>query len=205
MDWQVQSIGPTGLRSGWSMASNSQALPAWDRQPVQNNCSDCASGTYRSLRRPDSLCQLCPPGSYSPRGASECTECPAGQTDHDADARTPCSACLAGQHSAGRLGRCVDCPAGRVDHDGDASSPCHHCPVGSSAVVAAQVGPCQVRARPPQRAAIAVVLLCCGSEETVWIPQSCNVGVFDWDSEPATACTACPDCAVGPRTHHTAD
>lgn len=152
MDWQVRSVGPTGLRSGWSSASNRLALPGpWDRavDPVENNCSACASGTYRRRRHSNShpplagLCQLCPAGTHAPRGAAECTACAAGRVDHDADARTPCVDCAAGQHGPGRLGGCTSCPAGTIDHDGDPATQCRRCPPGTASLASGQIGPCQ--------------------------------------------------------------
>jgi len=76
--------------------SNTDNKYSWKQSP---NCVQCEAGKYSSSQGGVTICQLCPPGTYSLLGDLSCLPCPSGTYGNRAGLSTiecsgPCPACL---------------------------------------------------------------------------------------------------------------
>jgi hypothetical protein len=85
-------------------------------------CQTCPAGSYNIPNG----CELCPPGTFSARGATGCTTCTAGKSSFSSGS-SECLTCSAGTYSI--LSSCSPCPPGTLSAAG--ASQCTPCAAGT--------------------------------------------------------------------------
>jgi len=117
-------------------------------------CTQCPSGTYAGLSG-QSVCNICPMGTYSANGASSCTMCQDGAYSLNGASAcivcpagsycpaysSACTVCSPGSFSSGPASSCTACPSGTYSNNAGAStsSMCTLCTAGSYSISGATV------------------------------------------------------------------
>jgi hypothetical protein len=129
LEWRVRSVGPTGVMSAWSDASNAVDMPRWQGEVLRNNCEQCSAGNHDHDSNPETLCKPCSPGTFAALGSLDCSACAPGLADLDLDSSTLCEPCPRG--SFAQATACEVCALGYSDHDNSSATECTRCPAGS--------------------------------------------------------------------------
>lgn len=90
----------------------------------------CPAGMFLRLQFSEqgttNTCDICPPGTISPAGATICTVCPGGT--YSSYLASECTACPVGHYSLAGASTCAQCAAGSIPAPDSAS--CEACPTG---------------------------------------------------------------------------
>ena len=127
------SCGPCSCAAGEEQTYNMSSVYPHTEAVGLVTCGPCAAGRFKSLGgsgTPDN-CELCPPGTSSPSGATACTNCLPGMfNDYDI---LECASCQPGFFGFGfGLTMCQQCAVG--SYSSTEQTACDRCPEGSTLV-----------------------------------------------------------------------
>jgi len=173
---------------------------------TQGACALCPGGMYSEAigAVDNSVCLVCPVGTYSVNGSANCTNCPAGRYNSNPGAGniTMCLTCAAGTYSFAGNSSCTSCTPGKYSTATGATSitTCTACSAGRySNVTGASVSTLCLQC-PAGSYSLASSFMCtlCPSgtySSTVAATSSatcltCGTGTYSFEGN--TSCTLCP-------------